>query len=391
MTLRVLQIVPSISLVYGGPSQMVRGFSAALAAAGAEVTIATTDSNGDVDEAPLDVPLGEPIDEGGYRVIYFRCAPFRRYKFSTGLLQWLWQHAGDYDIAHIHALFSPISSAAATVCRWRSLPYLLRPLGTLDPADLQKKRRLKQLYAAVLERPNLAGAASIHFTSQQEAEVSHRFGVNTPGVVLPLGVTPLPDLPEPQNVRDRYGIPPARPILLFMSRLDPKKGLDLLLPALEQLKAEDLCFHLLLCGANPQDRAYEQAIRQRFADSTVGDRVTATGYVSGEDKIALIQAADVFVLPSYYENFGIAVAEAMLAGLPVVISDQVYIWPEIQAGDAGWVCSCNVDALTDSLRAALKDPAERQRRGQQARQVAQTHYSWAAIAQKTLRIYQTLT
>jgi glycosyltransferase involved in cell wall biosynthesis len=391
MTLRVLQIVPSISLVYGGPSQMVRGFSAALAAAGAEVTIATTDSNGDVDEAPLDVPLGKPIDEGGYRVIYFRCAPFRRYKFSTGLLQWLWQHAGDYDIAHIHALFSPISSAAATVCRWRSLPYLLRPLGTLDPADLQKKRRLKQLYAAVLERPNLAGAASIHFTSQQEAEVSHRFGVNTPGVVLPLGVTPLPDLPEQENVRDRYGIPPARPILLFMSRLDPKKGLDLLLPALEQLKAEDLCFHLLLCGANPQDRAYEQAIRQRFADSTVGDRVTATGYVSGEDKIALIQAADVFVLPSYYENFGIAVAEAMLAGLPVVISDQVYIWPEIQAGDAGWVCSCNVDALADSLRAALKDPAERQRRGQQARQVAQTHYSWAAIAQKTLRIYQTLT
>jgi glycosyltransferase involved in cell wall biosynthesis len=123
----------------------------------------------------------------------------------------------------------------------------------------------------------------------------------------------------------------------------------------------------------------------------VGDRVTATGYVSGEDKIALIQAADVFVLPSYYENFGIAVAEAMLAGLPVVISDQVYIWPEIQAGDAGWVCSCSVDALADSLRAALKDPAERQRRGQQARQVAQTHYSWAAIAQKTLRIYQTLT
>jgi NAD(P)-dependent dehydrogenase (short-subunit alcohol dehydrogenase family) len=138
MTLRVLQIVPSISLVYGGPSQMVRGFSAALAAAGAEVTIATTDSNGDVDEAPLDVPLGKPIDEGGYRVIYFRCAPFRRYKFSTGLLQWLWQHAGDYDIAHIHALFSPISSAAATVCRWRSLPYLLRPLGTLDPQICRK-------------------------------------------------------------------------------------------------------------------------------------------------------------------------------------------------------------------------------------------------------------
>jgi glycosyltransferase involved in cell wall biosynthesis len=388
MTLRILQIVPSISLVYGGPSQMVRGFSAGLAAAGAEVTIATTDSNGDVDEAPLDVPLGKPRDEGGYRVIYFRCAPFRRYKFSTGLLQWLWHHAGDYDIAHIHALFSPISSAAATVCRWRSLPYLLRPLGTLDQADLRKKRRLKQLYAAVLERPNLAGAAAIHFTSQQEAEISHRFGVSTPGVVLPLGVDPLPPLTVPQTVRDRYGIPPDRPLLLFMSRLDPKKGLDLLLPALEQLRAEGLDFHLLLCGANPQDRAYEQAIRQEFTESTVGDRVTATGYVAGEDKIALIQAADLFVLPSYYENFGIAVAEAMLAGLPVVISDQVYIWPDVQAGEAGWVCPCTVEDLAASLRSALKDPGERQRRGQQARQVAQTRYSWAAIAADTLTLYQ---
>ncbi|MEB3269905.1 MAG: hormogonium polysaccharide biosynthesis glycosyltransferase HpsP [Leptolyngbya sp.] len=390
MTLRILQIVPSISLVYGGPSQMVRGFAAGLAAAGAEVTIATTDSNGDVDEAPLDVPLGEPRDEGGYRVIYFRCAPFRRYKFSTGLLQWLWHHAENYDIAHIHALFSPISSAAATVCRWRSLPYLLRPLGTLDPADLRKKRRLKQLYAAVLERPNLAGAAAIHFTSQQEADLSHRFGVTTPGVVLPLGVNPLPPLTVPQAVRDRYSIPPNRPLLLFMSRLDPKKGLDLLLPALEQLQAEGLDFHLLLCGANPQDRAYEQAIRQRFAESTVGDRVTATGYVAGEDKIALIQAADLFVLPSYYENFGIAVAEAMLAALPVVISDQVYIWPDVQAGEAGWVCPCTVEALAATLRSALKDPAERQRRGQQASHVAQTRYSWAAIAQQTLELYTSL-
>lgn len=390
MTLRILQIVPSISLVYGGPSQMVRGFAAGLAAAGAEVTIATTDSNGDVDETPLDVPLGEPRDEGGYRVIYFRCAPFRRYKFSTGLLQWLWHHAGDYDIAHIHALFSPISSAAATVCRWRSLPYLLRPLGTLDPADLRKKRRLKQLYAAVLEQPNLAGAAAIHFTSQQEADISHRFGVTTPGVVLPLGVNPLPPLTTPQTVRDRYSIPPDRPLLLFMSRLDPKKGLDLLLPALEQLQAEGLDFHLLLCGANPQDRAYEQAIRQRFAESTVGDRVAATGYVAGEDKIALIQAADLFVLPSYYENFGIAVAEAMLAGLPVVISDQVYIWPDVQAGEAGWVCPCTVEALAVTLRSALKDPGERQRRGQQACHVAQTRYSWAAIAQQTLELYTSL-
>ncbi|MGF1457917.1 MAG: glycosyltransferase [Leptolyngbyaceae cyanobacterium] len=174
--LKVLQIVPSISLVYGGPSQMVRGFSQALAAAGAEVTILTTDSNGDVDEAPLDVPLGQPVKEENYQVYYFRCAPFRRYKFSIDLLRWLWHHAQDYDIVHIHALFSPVSSLAATILRQRRVSYLMRPLGTLDPADLRKKKQLKRLYAAILERPNLEGAAAIHFTSEQEAKISERFG-----------------------------------------------------------------------------------------------------------------------------------------------------------------------------------------------------------------------
>ena len=102
--LKVLQIVPSISLVYGGPSQMIQGLSAALAQQPkdqiSQVTILTTDSNGDVDEAPLDVPLGQPVMQDGYEVIHFRCSPFRRYKFSTGLLSWLWANAHHYDIAH---------------------------------------------------------------------------------------------------------------------------------------------------------------------------------------------------------------------------------------------------------------------------------------------------
>lgn len=391
--LRVLHIVPSISLVYGGPSQMVRGFAQALGAAGVEVSVATTDSNGDVDEAPLAVPLGQPVPEEGYQVWYFRCAPFRRYKFSLGLLHWLWHHVRDYDVVHIHALFSPVSSAAATLTRWRRVPYLLRPLGTLDPADLRKKWRLKQLYVALVERANLAGAAALHFTSQQEAEVSNYFGTQPPVRVLPLGVAPLPPA-EATMGRDSYTIPDAipgdRPVLLFMSRLDPKKGLDLLIPALEALQAEGIPFHFLLCGANPQDRAYEAQIHQRLMASPLQPQVTITGFVTGAEKTALVQAADLFVLPSYYENFGIAVAEAMLAGLPVVISDQVYIWRDIEAGQAGWVCPCEQRALEDCLRTALKDTEERQRRGQQAVMVAQAEYSWPAIAKRAIAVYEEL-
>ena len=388
--LKVLQIVPSISLVYGGPSQMVRGFSQGLAEAGVEVTIATTDSNGDVDEPPLDVPLAQPLSEEGYTVWYFRCSPWRRYKFSLGLLHWLWHRATDYDIAHIHALFSPVSSLAATILRWRGLPYLIRPLGTLDPADLQKKKQLKQIYATVLEQPNLAGASAIHFTSPQEAIVSERFGVKTPDVILPLGVTPLSKSGVPINVRDRFKIPQDRPIILFMSRLDPKKGLDLLLPALETLQQEGLDFHFLLCGANPQDRQYEQSIHTQIQNSPLRNRTTLTGFVSGELKVALLETAALFVLPSYYENFGIAVAEAMLAGLPVVISNQVYIWQDVEQGKAGWVCDCSISSLTEQMRKALMSSEECLQKGYNAQKFAQANYSWPAISRQAIATYHTI-
>ncbi len=390
--MRLLQIVPSISLIYGGPSQMVRGFAQGLAAAGAEVTILTTNSNGDSGQPPLEVPLGVPVPEENYTVRYFDCAPWRRYKFSAGLLAWLYWHAHDYDLAHIHALFSPLSSAAATVARSRRLPYVLRPLGTLDPADLQKKKRLKQVYGRLLEAPNIAGAAALHFTSPIEAKVSHRFGATAPDWVIPLGVQPSPQVADAdrQTILAQLGIPSDRPLLLYLSRIDPKKGLDLLLPALEQLTAEGLGFHLVLAGGNPQDPAYEQAIAQRVGAGLLGDRTTLTGFVTGPTKAALLQSADLFVLPSYYENFGIAVAEAMAAGVPVVVSQGVYIWPDIVASGGGWVCDLTVAAIAQEIASAIRDSDERRRRGRQAQGYAREHYNWDAIAQQTLAAYHTV-
>jgi glycosyltransferase involved in cell wall biosynthesis len=386
--LRILQIVPSISLVYGGPSQMVLGLSKALASQGADVTVLTTDSNGDIGQPPLDVPIDRPVEQDGYQIRYFHCSPFRRYKFSLRLLRWLAAHAAEFDLAHIHALFSPISSAAARVAYAQHLPYLLRPLGTLDPADLRKKWRLKQIYVALLERSNIAHAEAIHFTSAQEAKISERFGVTTRDLVMPLGVEPPVKVADPEQVLSELGIPVKRPLILFLSRVDPKKGLDLLLPALQRLQAEGVDFHFVLAGANPQDPAYEAQIRAEIQTSSLVDCTTIAGFVGGDRKAALLQTADLFVLPSYYENFGIAVAEAMAAGVPVVISDQVHIWDQVQQAEAGWLSTCDVDALTQTLRLALQEPTERQRRGTCAQAWAMQHYSWQAIAQQMIQTYE---
>ncbi|MGB3653651.1 MAG: hormogonium polysaccharide biosynthesis glycosyltransferase HpsP [Rivularia sp. (in: cyanobacteria)] len=387
--MRILQIVPSISLIYGGPSQMVLGLAPALARLGVKITVLTTDSNGDTGQKPLDVPLNSPIEQDGYEIIYFKCSPFRRYKFSIDLLKWLNSHAGEYDLAHIHALFSPVSSTAAAVCRAKKLPYILRPLGTLDPADLRKKKQLKQLYATVLERPNIAKAAAIHFTSEQEAKVSHRFGVTTRDLVIPLGVKQMQECRDVKfNVSSKFNIPDNVPLVLFMSRIDPKKGLDLLIPALEKLLSEGLDFHFVLAGTNPQDPSYEQKIKSQIQASPLNKHTTITGFVTGELKSALLETADLFVLPSYYENFGIAVAEAMVAGIPVVISDQVHICQDISGSESGWVGTTNTLEIADLILFALKYPEERQRRGLLARKYALLNYSWDAIAQKIVEAYQ---
>jgi len=374
---------------------MVLGLSAALAAAGIDVTIITTDSNGDIGQPALDVPLNQPIQQAGYRIIYFRCSPFRRYKFSLGLLQWLNHHIEEFDLAHIHALFSPVSTAAATLARYHKLPYIMRPCGMLDPADLRKKKQLKQIYAALLERHNLAGAAAIHFTSKQEAKISERFGILLTGkmpmpqdLIIPLGVAISTDSLSVKSVANQSS---QIPKILFMSRIEPKKGLNLLLPALEKILAEGIEFHFFLVGSNPQDADYESEIRSKIENSPLAEFTTITGFVTGDRKATLLQNADLFVLPSYYENFGIAVAEAMAAGKPVVISDQVHIWEEIQQAEAGWVGPLEVDAIAFLIKTALLDGDERRRRGLNAKEYAKKHYSWDAIAQQTIQAYQQIT
>jgi glycosyltransferase involved in cell wall biosynthesis len=388
--MKILQIVPSISLVYGGPSQMVLGLSAALAKLGQDVTIITTDSNGDTGQKPLDVPLGVPIAQNNYQIYYFRCFPFRRYKFSLALFAWLANNAKNYDIAHIHALFSPVSSISASIARSRQLPYILRPLGTLDPADLQKKRQFKQIYANFLEKPNLASSAAVHFTSEQECLISSRFGIKTNDIVIPLGVDFFENNSTKPDQVENFNIPQDKPIILYMSRIDPKKGLNLLLPSLETLLHKGLEFHFVLAGGNPQDREYENRIKNQIENSILAKNTTITGFVTGEAKNSLLAGADLFVLPSYYENFGIAVAEAMAAGISVVISDRVDLHPAVKEAAAGWITSCNQEELTNTIETALSNPKIRQQRGKNARDLVLTKYSWSAIAEQMLNVYQQL-
>jgi glycosyltransferase involved in cell wall biosynthesis len=396
--MKVLHVLPAVASVRGGPSHAVLAMVKALRAHGVEAEIATTNNNG---LGLLDVPLNERVDYKGVPVRFFRqvSSPVENSSFSVGsdkafifspeLARWLWHHAHDYDLLETHYLFSYASSCAGAIARWQKIPYIVRTIGQLSPWALAQSQLKKHLYSLLIERQNLNRAAAIHCTSDGEAEDVRQFGIQTQTFTLPLGVDlPLPQPDAKQKLHALYRIPPETPVLLFLSRIHPKKRPELLLEVLHQLSLQAQDCHLILAGSG--DEQYLEKLTYLVDSLELTSRVTFTGFVTGEDKTLLLQGSDLFVLPSYAENFGVAVAEAMAAGLPVVISPGVQISPEIAASQAGLVIEGEVETLVEGILHLLRSPQELRRLGDNGKCLAKEQYSWDAIAQTLAHIYDSV-
>jgi glycosyltransferase involved in cell wall biosynthesis len=395
--MKVLHVIPAVAAVRGGPSHAIFAMVKALRSHGVDAEIATTDNAG---STVLDVPFNRRVEYEGVPVWFFPQFPTpqpndfsvgkdKAFIFSPDLTKWLWQHLGDYDLVEAHYLFSYASSCAGAIARWQKIPYIVRTIGQLSPWALAQSQLKKRLYSFLIERQNLNRAAAIHCTSEGEAEDVRHFGVQTQTFTLPLGVDLLPARPDAkQELHALYRISPETPVLLFLSRIHPKKRPDLLLQVLHQLSVQALDCHLILAGSG--DEQYFLELTNLVNSLGLASRVTFTGFVTGEDKTLLLQGADLFVLPSYAENFGVAVAEAMAAGLPVVVTPGVQISPEIATHQAGLVVEGEVDALTPAILDLLRSPETLLRLGENGKQLAKERYAWGAIAQTLTHIYDSV-
>ncbi|WP_017300733.1 glycosyltransferase [Nodosilinea nodulosa] len=382
--MKVLHVLPSLSYRLGGPTEAAINTVRSLRDLGIDTEIATTN---DDESGLLDVPTGQRTDYDGVPVWFFpRLARLKAFMPSIGLTQWVMSNLGRYDILHTYYLFCYAPTVAARLAQFRHIPYVSSTIGQLTPWALQQSQRRKQIYSHLIERHTLNQAAAIHCTTATEAEDARRFGVSTPALVLPLGVNPAPAiLNAAVRLRDRYSLPADCTVALFLSRLHEKKRPDFLLRAFAQLHPQSHGYHLLLAGSGEPgycDRL--QALAQTLG---IADSVTFTGFVSGPAKDLLLQGVDLFALPSYSENFGIAIAEALAASLPVLITPDVQIAPDIRAAQAGLVVSDRLDDWTAALAKLLCSPNLRTQLGQNGQQLAKTTYSWPAIAQNLAQSY----
>jgi glycosyltransferase involved in cell wall biosynthesis len=389
MSLRVLHVIPSISPRHGGPSFALPLFTSAATRHGAEVTVATTDDDGP--GARLDVPLGEFIPgPGGANYIYFRKTT-ESYKVSLGLSRWLRSHVSDYDAIHIHALFSYSSYATARAARRAGVPYIVRPLGVLNRWSLNNHRRLlKQWSLRLVELPILRGAAAIHYTAEAEREeaVDAHPDINSiRSAVIPIPVELVP-LSDPSEVEKRFPITSGRRVILFLSRLHVKKGIELLLQAYAKVRAEFPNTLLVVAGSG--EVAYVERLRKQARDLGCDGDVFWPGFVAGDDKAALLATAALFVLPSFSENFGIAAAEALAAGVPSILSDQIAIAREAGRENAAIIVSCDEKAIVNGMRQLLSDDALSRRLRENARHFVGQHFSTEAVGAALIQLYESV-
>lgn len=381
--MKVLHIIPSIAPCRGGPSAAVLAMVRALQKEGVQADIVTTNDNG---PALLPVATGTMQDYEGCRVCFLpRWSPgiaaLREFQYSAEFTPWLRAALPSYDVLHVHAVFSYLSTRAMMLARAAGIRYINRPLGQLDAWSLGQKALKKRLYYSVIEGRNLAGASAIHCTSEAEAGSVRALLPEAHTVVIPHGIEPPVAMADaPARMRSAMNLPAGVPVILFLSRWHPKKNIPLLLEALAGMKQEP--WVLVLAGT--AEDGYSAIVQQAIQQYGLQDRVRCPGHVQGDEKALLLQGADAFVLPSSSENFGIAVAEALVNGLPVVTTPGVDLAPVVLELNGGFVCKPEVESLRSSLRQGLHRPNDKLRLSQDARR----RFEWSQSARKLSTLYE---
>ena len=377
--MKVLQVVPTYfpAVRYGGPIRSVHGLSRALVARGHEVHVYTTNMDGPGD---LDVPTSTAVDVDGVHVHYFPVPAARRLAWSPELRRALRESVRSYDVVHLQSVFLLPTLFGARAAAAAGVPYVVSPRGMLMRAALAGRSTfVKRAWIAAFERRSFREAAAVHVTAALEAEELDDLRPRSGRVAVISNGLEWPEEPSPFEAGPFSGIP--RPYALFLSRISWKKGLDRLVRAWCRVPA----LHLVIAGND--DEGYEGTVRELVDECGLGARVSFVGAASDEHKWALYREAQVFVLPSYAENFGNVVVEAMAMGCPVITSDAVGACSIVADAGAGLVVSGEPQTIADAVNQLTTDPVRRRSMGEQGTKYVRDHLGWSAIAREMEQLY----
>ncbi|QUS59993.1 glycosyltransferase [Synechocystis sp. PCC 7338] len=380
--MKILIVIPSIGSVYGGPSKSVVELAEATASQGISVDLVTTNANG---KQTLDVTCGSWLKNHSYRLQYFPAWFKGDLIFSWSLILWLIKSIKNYDLVHTNYVFSPLVTITHFIAGHKKVPYVATPHGMLEPWALAHKKTKKKIFLNLLEKAKLNQASGIQTLNSSEAQNIAKLRLNAPSFVAPNGIF-APDfnsVPQADLFLQTFPATQNRKLILFLGRIDPKKGLNLLAPAFAQIHQQFPESHLVIAG--PDNIGYLPTAKKMFQEAGCQNAVSFTGMLTGKLKYSAIAAASVYVAPSYSEGFSISILEAMASGLPCVFTDACN-FPEASA--VAKIIPVDQQKLANALTWCLANLEEAQHMGQQARQFIFEHYTWDQIATQMITVYQ---
>jgi glycosyltransferase involved in cell wall biosynthesis len=380
---KLLHVVPTYlpAVRYGGPIFAVHGLCKALVERGHQVEVFTTSVNGVEDSQ---VPIGIPVSIDGVKVRYFQSRLLRRLFWAPPLAKTLNDELSTFTLMHLHSVFLWPTSAAAALARRVDIPYILSPRGMLVKALIERQSRyVKSAWIELFEKRNLQRASTIHVTSAVEAQELRQFGWCLPPVeVIPNGVDPSAIDHEGTVSPAIRAIAAGHPFL-FLGRLSWKKGLDRLLRAFALTDGPELAI------VGTDDEVITPRLQQLAAELGVADRVRFHSHtVLGADKEYLFKAAHAFVLPSYSENFGNTVLEAMQHGLAVITTPEVGASQIVLDAEAGFVTGGDAESLSAAMQLLWSSDTLAKTMGEAGRRHVTRHFGWATIAAKMEELYE---
>lgn len=348
--MKCLHVLRSVRFESGGVARSVLDLCDGLTKHGLPTTLATADDT----DVPKDWLRGSYASPGRPACIGFVDAE-RELRLGEAIR--------DHDVVHLHVPWEPSNLKIASLCGKLDTPYVISSHGMLDTWSMAQKSVKKRVYWWLFARRLLGGAAFVHTTAKAESDQAARWVPRGRVRAIPLLVDPrtfaaMPD--KPWQKIEKFGLrETSRPRVLFMSRLHPKKGVELLIEAAALLRDRGVECDVWIAGP-PHEPAYRDGLQRLIDGLGLGGVVRLLGMARGEEKWSLYRVADLFVLPTAQENFGLVLAEAMGCGLPVVTTRGVDIWQELAEGGAT-IVSRSAESIADAVAGWVSRPEERRR------------------------------
>lgn len=371
--MRILHVIRSISRQGGGPSRSSQGLVAGLCAVGVEAWLMTLRHG----ESPWIKGVDKFVNGGSFEEALTRIKP---------------------DIVHLHGIWQYSLHRCAVICRRWKIPYIIAPRGMLEPWSLKAKWLKKRLARLLYQDRDLKNAVALHATAESEAAQFRRLGFNNPVIISPNGVN-LPAETEETGMRRRRfaeeevskwldGVSEQRRAL-FVSRMHEKKGVLELVEAWTRVNPQGWQCEFVYTLNGEEERAYEAQMKARIKELGLETQFILTGPLNDDAKWAAYARADLFILPTYSENFGIVVAEALWAGVPVITTKGTP-WRELEECRCGWWIDLPPKASLDgALREAMALPRETLRAmGARGRSLVEGKYTWKAVCDAMVEGYQ---